>query len=103
MVDNRRMSEDDINRAKVRAQDDYVQCKARLSVLESEARYNAQLLDKVCDFLRDANRQARFSTGGLEDALSGKLIVLMNDLHDTRELRKILHKTLTDMGLDLKD
>jgi len=95
----RRMSEGDLNRAKVRAQDDYIQCKARLALLESEAKHNAKLLEKVCEFL--LGTQERFATGELEEALSGKLIVLMNDLHDTRERRKVLRKTLTDMGLDL--
>jgi hypothetical protein len=97
------MSEEDLNRAKARAQDDYVQCKARLAVLESDARYNANFLEKVCEFLLGKGQQDRFASGGLEEFLSGKLIILINDLHNTRERRKILHKTLVDMGLDLKD
>jgi hypothetical protein len=97
----RRMSEEDVNLAKARAQNDYVECRARLSALQNEAGHYADLLEEVCRFLRAP--QERFATGELEDALQGKVIALMNSLHEARQRRAVLHKTLVDMGLDLKD
>jgi hypothetical protein len=99
----RRMSEEDVLRAKARTQDEYVQCKARLSLLESEGRHNAELLDRVCAFLRSGGKQGPFRTGGLEEVLSEKLIALMHDLHDTSHRREELRGVLVNMGLDLKE
>ena len=98
----RRMSEEDVLLAKARTQEEYVQCKARLSLLESEGRRNAELLNKVCAFLRSGGKQG-FATGGFEEVLSGKLIIFMNDLHDTGRRREELRGVLVNMGLDLKE
>ena len=99
---SRRMSEEDLSRAKAQAQDDYVQWKSRLSTLEAEARRKAHLLEQVCVFLR-SRKQERYATGELEEALSGKLIDLIEDLHHTRGRVQELHETLVGMGLPLKD
>jgi hypothetical protein len=97
------MSEEDVLLAKARTQDEYVQSMARLSLLESEGRRNAELLEKVCVFLRSGGKQGPLATGGLEEALSGKLITLMCDLSDTRQRREVLRRVLVNMGLDLKE
>jgi hypothetical protein len=92
--DTIRMSQDDLIRADGRTLQDYKQCCLRLQTLEAEADRQVLLLEKVCEFLR--NDQDRFATGGLEEALSEKLIALMNDLRETRQRKKTLKKYLPD-------
>ena len=96
------MSEEDVLLAKGRTHDEYVQCKMHFSVLESESRRVATVLERVCTFLRSGGKEP-FSTGGLEEVLLGKTISLMNDLHETRHRREVLRESLIGMGLDLKD
>jgi hypothetical protein len=97
----RRMSQEDLDRSKLKSQEEYVECRRHLTNLNAEARRYTELLEKVCRFLR--GDEQRLATGGLEDALTSKLIDLMSDLCETRQRREVLHKTLVDMGLDLKD
>ena len=40
------MSEEDVLLAKARTHNEYVECRARLGVLESEARRNVELLER---------------------------------------------------------
>jgi hypothetical protein len=97
----RRMSQEDLDRSKVRSQEEYVECRRHLANLNAEARRSIELLEGVCRFLRGDDQ--RLATGGLEETLTKKLIDLMSDLRETRQRREVLHKTLVDMGLDLKD
>lgn len=92
--DNLRMSEEDLILAKGRALHEYQQCKDRLRTLEAEAERSAKLLEAVVAFLRSTRKDERFSTGGLEEALSGKLIILMNDLHNTRNEHERLRRSV---------
>jgi hypothetical protein len=87
-----RMSEEDLIRADGQTLRDYRECVTRLGTLQAEADRHVKLLEKVCEFLRED--QERFATGGLEEALNGKLIALMNDLHTTRQEKKRLRKYL---------
>jgi phage shock protein A len=92
--DNLRMSEEDLIRAKGRTLHEYQQCKDRLGTLEGEAERAAKLLESVVSFLRSTRKDERFATGGLEEALSGKLIILMNDLHNTRNEHERLRRSV---------
>lgn len=96
------MSEEDVLLAKARTQEEYLQCRARFSALESEARRAIALLEKVCGYLRGGGKDS-FSSGGLEELLSGKLIDLMGDLHETRRRREVLYDSLKGMGWEPKD
>ena len=78
------MSEDELILAKGKTLHEYQQCKDRLRTLETEAERAAKMLEAVVAFLRSARKDERFATGGLEEVLPDKLIVLMNDLHATR-------------------
>jgi len=90
--DNLRMSEEDLIRAKGRMLQEYHQCKDRLRTLEAEAERAAKLLEAVVSFLRSTRKDERFATGGLEEALSGKLIILMSALHQTRNEHERLRR-----------
>ena len=95
--DNRRMSEDDLNKADGKTLREYRECKARLQTLDGEAARAAKLLEAVCVFLRRDDPEQKYATGGLEDALSDKLRTLLQDLHDTRHERRRLRKLLGDI------
>jgi len=100
--DNLRMSEEDVSRAKLQVHEDYIKCRVDLSALRHKARNAADLLDKVSTWLR-AGGKDRFASGGLEEVLDVELIKLMNSLRETSERYELLSKTLSDMGLPVKD
>lgn len=91
------MSEDDLIKADGQTLREYRECKARLQTLQAEAARKVKVLDAVCSFLSSDDPDQRFATGGLEEALSGNLITLMNDLHNTRLERRRLRKLLGDI------
>jgi hypothetical protein len=95
------MSEDDVLRAKDRVHQDYRECKERLGALENEARHLVALLEGVCAFLRGDNE--RFASGELEQVFTEKQTAMMSDLRAARARRKVLYKTLTDMGREPKE